>query len=214
MLLLSIVTWPLSRWLLRNAGATSDEVAKAWPGDALLDRCDASTTRAVSISAPAHAVWPWLVQIGLCRGGFYSYELLERIGGLDVRNCEEIVPELQSLSVGDPILLHPTEATLWVAELEAADRLCFRTWKNDSELATRDPVILGSWSLYLIATSADSCRLLLRARKQQRGCVSWPRRLLSFAFDEPLDFVMEQRMLRTVSRLSSRRHAEKQREAR
>ena len=59
----------------------------------------------VLIRASATDVWPWLVQFGL--EGFYSYELLERIGGIHARNIERLLPELQTLVVGQEIKLHP-----------------------------------------------------------------------------------------------------------
>ena len=50
-------------------GATDQEVGRAMPGDDLLPDA-ASTTRAITIAAPAEQVWPWLVQIGYGRGGW------------------------------------------------------------------------------------------------------------------------------------------------
>jgi hypothetical protein len=46
---------------------------------------------------PEH-VWPWLVQIGFNRAGWYSYDLLDNLGR---RSAERIIPELQAISVGD-----------------------------------------------------------------------------------------------------------------
>ncbi len=207
LLVLAVVTWPLSRWFLSDLGARPDERRRKWPGDRLLPRIDLRATRAVTIRAPAAAVWPWLLQFGLGRGGFHSYELLERLGGIDVRNLERILPHLQSLEIGQEVKLHPSAPGLRVALLSPGEHLCFRTWNDDRDLEDRDPAIVASWSLYLTEQSAGTCRLLLRACKQQR----WPRslvaRLLATCFEDPLDLVMEQRMLRTVRRLAERRDA-------
>src|SRR5918995_188981 len=54
-------------------GATDEEVHRAMPGDDLIPDA-AATTRAISIAAPAEDVWPWLVQLGYGRGGWYSYD--------------------------------------------------------------------------------------------------------------------------------------------
>ncbi len=206
-LVLAIVTWPLSRWFLGDLGARPGELRRQWPGDRLLSRIDLRATRAVTIRTTADAVWPWLLQFGLYRGGFYSYELLERLGGIDVRNVERILPELQSLEIGQEILLHPSAPGLWLALLEPGRHLCFRSWKDDQDLAHRDPGIVASWSLYLVAESADSCRLLLRACKHERRPRSLGARLAATFFEDPLDLVMEQRMLRTLRRLAERRDA-------
>jgi len=63
-------------WYLRW-GASEDEVRKPLPGDELVLQPKIQSTRAVTIDAPVEDVWPWLVQLGYGRGGFYSYDLLE-----------------------------------------------------------------------------------------------------------------------------------------
>jgi len=56
----------------------------ALPGDDLVAEPAEQTTRAVTIDAEPHAVWPCIVQIGADRGGFYSYERLENLFGLGI----------------------------------------------------------------------------------------------------------------------------------
>ena len=60
-------------------GATDAEVRRAMPGDDLIPDA-ASTTRAITIAAPAEQVWPWLVQLGYGRGGWYSYDWIDNDG--------------------------------------------------------------------------------------------------------------------------------------
>ena len=206
LLVLAVLTWPLSRLFLTNLGARPDERERGWPGDRLLTRTDVRATRAITIRAPAAAVWPWLVQFGLDRGGFHSYELLERLGGINVRNVERILPHLQSLEVGQEITLHPSAPALHVALLEPNEHLCLRTWKDDQDLADRDPETVGSFSLYLLAASgADSCRFVVRTCKQGRRPRARSARLVATFLEDPLDLVMERRMLRTVRRLAEHR---------
>lgn len=66
-------------WHLRW-GATVDEVHAPLPGDALVPVPHFTATRVVTIDAPPAAVWPWLVQIGRGRAGFYAYDLLDNAG--------------------------------------------------------------------------------------------------------------------------------------
>lgn len=82
-------------------GATDDEVTMALPGDELVAEPAQQVTRAIAIEAPPEDVWPWIVQIGADRGGFYSYERLENLFGLDIHNADRIVPEWQHRDVGD-----------------------------------------------------------------------------------------------------------------
>lgn len=106
----------------RQAGSLPSEVAAVWPGDELLPDADVVSTHTVSIEAPPEVVWPWLVQMGYGRGGWYAIDRLERMIGagdfLTGGSATRIVPELQDLAPGDRV---PMSATLHlvVAHLEA-----------------------------------------------------------------------------------------------
>ena len=82
-------------------GATSGELARSMPGDSIQADPAFNATRAVSINAPPEAIWPWLVQIGYKRAGWYSALDWADNGG--VPSAERIVPALQGLKVGDTI---------------------------------------------------------------------------------------------------------------
>ena len=92
---LVLASWPVTGRWLRDWGSTHAERDKTWAGDTLTPNPDAVFTRGVSTDADPDTVWPWLVQFGLGRAGFYSYELLERAAGIPVRNVEQILPEPQ-----------------------------------------------------------------------------------------------------------------------
>src|SRR5919198_3490657 len=85
----------MDRW-----GSTAEERALLLAGDELVADAE-QQTHAISIDAPPEAVWPWLVQMGQGRAGFYSHDRLERFVGADIRNADEIHPEWQHLAVGD-----------------------------------------------------------------------------------------------------------------
>ena len=125
---------------------------------------------------------------------------MERLAGIPVKNVESIEPALQSLSVGDEIRLHPKAPGIPIASLQTGRHICFGVLDDPSRTDTRpDPA--RSWSIYVEPIAADSCRLLLR------GCIESLRepsllKRIALIFDEPIDFVMEQRMLRTVKRLA------------
>src|SRR5690349_6473826 len=63
---------PLYRRVHLRWGATDAEVTAPMPGDELVPEPSFSATRAITIDAPPEAVWPWLVQLGYGRAGFYS----------------------------------------------------------------------------------------------------------------------------------------------
>jgi len=84
-------------------GATDEEIRRAMPGDDLIPDA-ASTTRAITIAAPPEQAWPWLVQLGYSRGGWYSYDWIDNDSQ---PSADRIIPELQQLQVGDQILMIP-----------------------------------------------------------------------------------------------------------
>ena len=102
-------------------GATAAEVARQMPGDELLADPQLDATRTVEIDAPPEKIWPWIVQMGYKRGGFYNFDRLDNGG---IPSAEEILPEFQNLRVGDSILfggfyvlvaeMTPYQSMLWV----------------------------------------------------------------------------------------------------
>jgi hypothetical protein len=91
------------RPLWRHWGVDPAEAARALPGDDLVPEPTASDTRGVSVAAPPSAVWPWLVQMGYARAGWYSYDAID----MSNKSAWEIHPEWQSLVVGDKVPTDP-----------------------------------------------------------------------------------------------------------
>jgi hypothetical protein len=205
LLALTVVTWPLLRGFLHNLGSRPDERERKWPGDDLLTKIDVVATRAITVRQPVAAVWPWIVQFGLDRGGFHSYELLERLGGINVRNVERVVPKFQTLQIDQEIKLHPSAPGLYLSLAKLNQHLCYRTWKDDQDVSDRDPEIKGSFSFYLVTDSPKTCRFLVRTCKQIRKPRSPKAERIAKWLEDPLDLVMEQRMLRTLRRLAERK---------
>ncbi len=93
-------------WSL-TLGATDEEVRRNMPGDKLLKHPSFNATRAVTIRARPEQIWPWIVQMGYKRAGFYSYDWLDHDG---IPSAERIVPEHQNLGRGDLIPLSQDSA--------------------------------------------------------------------------------------------------------
>jgi hypothetical protein len=81
----------------RSWGVDPDEAGLALPGDDLVADATVVETRGIEIGAPPEAVWPWLVQMGYNRAGWYSYDAIDMKGA----SLDRIIPELQQLAVGD-----------------------------------------------------------------------------------------------------------------
>src|SRR5512146_2147654 len=86
-------------WML-DWGATPAEIQRVWPGDELSPRTRYRHLRAITINAPAEQVWPWILQIGQDRAGYYSYTWLENVFRAEMHNTYRLVPEWQERHVG------------------------------------------------------------------------------------------------------------------
>ena len=85
-------------------GARDDEIVRPMPGDKVVDRPSFNATRAVTIDAPAKNIYPWIVQMGVNRAGWYSYDLLDNLGR---QSAKTILPQYQHIEVGDIIPMSP-----------------------------------------------------------------------------------------------------------
>jgi len=159
----------------RRWGATDAEVHAVLPGDELV--ADASsTTRAVAIAAPPEAVWPWLVQIGWGRGGWYSYDWIDNDGR---PSADTIVPDWQHLGIGDRIAMTPDQGFV-VQQLEPP-RLLVALSDDGST----------SWCLRVEA-DGDGSRLVSRFTNHTRLT---PLSALWLLVVDPGVFIMERKML-------------------
>lgn len=102
----------LTRPWYANWGASAEERTMSLPGDQLALNAKAQTTRAITINTRPENVWPWIIQMGYQRAGWYNYDFLNRMmGATDFvdghHSARRIVPELQHLQPGDEIRIAP-----------------------------------------------------------------------------------------------------------
>ena len=186
----------LRPWHLRW-GATADESQRVFPGDELLSGAKMEATHAITIAAPPQKVWPWLVQIGQGRGGFYSYDWIENLMGLDIQTADQILPEHQQLKVGDLVPLSPDGFGFPVALLEPGQALVLR---GDTRL---DPEAIpgmapgnyfaSTWGFYLEPLPDNQTRLIERWKSDWSPTLKST--ILMHLFLEPGAFLMERKML-------------------
>ncbi len=86
---------------MRTWGATSAEINADLPGDDIVPAANIRSTKGITIQARPEEIYPWLLQIGVDRGGMYSYDWLENLFGLKVHTTDQIVPEYQQVQIGD-----------------------------------------------------------------------------------------------------------------
>lgn len=183
-------------------GATDQESGAPLPGDELVRTPRMQSTRAVTVNAPAASVWPWLVQLGAGRGGMYSYDLLENAAGLGMHSADRILPEYQRLDVGDVVPLvfkKGPDAGIPVRRMEAGSVLGLggtmdpRTGKiTPTGGAAAGPRLELGWTFVLQPVDAGTTRLLSRTRYDYSPLAIG---LILRPLLEPLQFIMERRML-------------------
>ena len=100
-------------WQLRW-GATDEELAAIMPGDEIVSQPDFNATRGVTVNAPPETIWPWIVQMGTKRAGWYSYDWIDNLGR---RSAERILPEFQDIKVGHLVPMSPDQKYgFWVKD--------------------------------------------------------------------------------------------------
>jgi hypothetical protein len=167
------------------------------------------TTKAITINAPPQAIWPWLKQLGVDRGGMYSYLWVENwLLRLNVENSDELRPEWQGLAVGDFIRFTPKEYALnpgpglYVLALEPEVALvgCF-----GMEGEAADCSQSSTWQFVLLAQgdqgqsdqgqSDETTRLILRSRSAGPPSLAAS---LGGKVGGAFQFYMERKMLLTL----------------
>ncbi len=193
---------PLLRGWRSRWGATADEAGRALPGDEIVPRPRTRYTRAITIHAPASAVWPWLAQMGQGRGGLYSYDWLENLVGCDIHSADRIVPDLQAIAVGDSVRLGPEGYPLFKVEAVEPGRalVLIAADPRTGEVARyTDPppeqYTVSSWLFYLDLVDERTTRLIARGQLDYNP--SFANRLL-WGITDVVGFVMERRMLRGI----------------
>lgn len=162
-------------WQLRR-GAANARLQDSLPGDDIIKNSKTGYTQAISIEASKAEVWPWLVQIGYKRAGWYTYDFLHRLVGIagcvddERHSARRIIPELQDLGVGDVIEIAPgmgytvrglePEQTLILQSLWDAS-----TWES---ISSDDPLpekyLQSSWVWVLEEIDDKTTWLIVRVR--------------------------------------------------
>jgi hypothetical protein len=193
-------------WQMRW-GATEDEAAGRMPLDERVPAATIVSTRAITISAPPEQVWPWIVQMGdRPRAGYYSYAWIERMQGMRIENAERILPQYQSLAVGDAI---DKNGTICVQYIDPGHALVLGPPETVEGLRC-------TWAFALVPANGGNTRLVTRVRAKidylqllrASPPYTWPFLLML----DPGVFVMERKMLREIKRHAELHEAVEERE--
>jgi hypothetical protein len=170
-----------------NWGAAKDEASARLPGDELLEQADGVATRAITIAAPASAVWPWIAQMGPApRGGAYTHDWIENLLGLDMHSADTLLPEYQQPQVGDTFGY-------------GRNRMRFERVEPERVLALRSEDGNWVWS-FVLDDHGGGTRLISRNRFRLPSLAA----KIGMIPMEPASLVMERKMLRGIKRRAER----------
>lgn len=180
-------------------GTTRSEQQMVMIGDPPLGQSHYRIDHAVTINAPVDSVWPWLVQIGQDKAGFYSYDRLERAFGADIHNADSIVPAWQQLKRGDMV----RAAQPGFLGGLFGENLGWRVRQIEPGRA----MVLAKWGAFVLEPiDAHTTRLHIRTRgpgvPTLSGIALTP---VSLLFFEPGHFIMERGLLLGLKRRAERK---------
>jgi hypothetical protein len=191
----------LYRELLRQPiltwGATAEETEARLPGDELLENADGVATRAITIDAPASAVWPWIAQMGPSpRGGAYTYDWIENLLGLNMHSAETVLPDYQDPQVGEGVGY-------------GTNKMSFKIVEPEHVLATQSAD--GNWVWSFILDQQDG-----RTRLISRNRFRLPRMRdrIGMIPMEPGSLLMERKMLHGIKQRAEKLASEQRESAR
>jgi hypothetical protein len=190
-------------------GATDAEVSRPLPGDEVVPHPTLETTHAITIFAPRAAIWPWLVQMGYHRAGWYTDSWYSWVDKYLFRierppSADHILPQFQHLEVGDTIPDGPPGTAFFtVAALDPERALVLYSTTHGPAMVPRvlrDNPKLGiyadfSWAIILDEVDESTTRLILRARFNVGPRLFW---LPYLPLILPADFLVARLMLRTI----------------
>ncbi|HMD90056.1 MAG TPA: hypothetical protein VKF38_12920 [Anaerolineaceae bacterium] len=186
--LVLLAYWLWARPYQLHWGATQAEIARAMPGDELDPNPTFLATRAITIQGSPQEIWPWLVQMGYNRAGYYGYDIIENLGSsTGLASAENIVPDYQHFVVGDPVPISPEAQEVFYA-IQPEQYLI---WAGTSDTNPGG----FTWALYPL--DATHTRLVSRIRWSQHS-ISQPAAFSLDMFTEFTDHLAVRKILQGV----------------
>ena len=198
----NLIATPFIRSRRMRWGTKGTEAADPLPGDEFVADPKWSHTLGIGIDAPPEAVWPWIVQIGQGRGGFYTYPTLENMVGCKITNTTEVLPDHQHPAVGENIYLFPDAPPLRMEIVDPPNAWVLMGAPN--EAGSEEVWGVSSWQFIVKPDGNGGSRFFSRSRYDYAP--NWKSRLMFGRFPlEPISFVMLRKMMLEIKRLAERK---------
>jgi hypothetical protein len=183
---ISVVAIVLLMPLMDRWGASPQEISASLPGDELVPSPNIGYTRGISIEASPEQIYPWIVQIGAGKGGWYSYDWFEtNVLRCQNSNADRIHEEWQDLKLGDKVRMCPDEnmpPAYLVAGMDPDKAIVLGHQENDRWVEV--------WQFVLVPQEDGSTRLVIRSRSEMGG---WFWNII-----RPGEFIMMRGMLQGI----------------
>ena len=171
--------------------ATPVEAAKALVGDDLIPQPIGSVNHAITIRRQPRDVWPWLVQMGAGRAGWYTYDFVDNGGQA---SAEHILPEYQKIEVGVVFPAVPNARDVFVVAKYESEQSLVLAWRLPSGKYQ------VTWAFMLEEVQPGSTRLIVRGRVARDyrpfGLPQW----IAIPLGRPAHFLMERKQLLGIAR--------------
>jgi hypothetical protein len=187
-------TAPLYRHWHKQWGATDEEVHSPMPGDGIVPKASFNATRAITIDAPPGMVWPWIVQMGYRRAGFYTYAILDNAG---YESADRILEQYQPPKIGDWVPMAKKVNDITALKVKAFEINEWLLWEKPD----------STWAWKLISLDGGRTRLICRLKQryawEKPGMAIMALILLEFG-----DFPMMRRVLKGIKVRAERMSAQ------
>jgi hypothetical protein len=154
------------------------------PGDDIVINPTFNATRGITVMTNPEDIWPWLLQLGSKRAGFYSYDWIDNAG---MPSAERILPEFQQINIGDFIPMTPDgKQGMWVKDFKTNEYILWWDEKGNS-----------TWLWQLSPLDRANTRLITRLRVKYDWTLPW---VFYYLVQDVGDIVMMRKCLLGIKR--------------
>jgi proline iminopeptidase len=161
------------------------------PGDEMIREAVGSLTHAITVRSSSRDLWPWIIQMGADRGGWYSYDALDN-GGRP--SAEKILRKLQRPSVGTIFPALPGRRDGFVLLENEPMRWLVLGWPSP------DGGMVVTWAFMLHEIDGHTTRLIVRARASDGYRFHRLPKAMGLLLARAVHFVMERKQLLEIAR--------------